>query len=71
MKGAELIQKLKKLAKQRHLRFEYEPRHGKGSHGQLLLGDRLTTIKDPKKEIGPGLLGDMLKQLGVDKNDLS
>jgi predicted RNA binding protein YcfA (HicA-like mRNA interferase family) len=37
----------------------------------LLFGDRLTTVKDPKKEIGPGLLHDMLKQLGLTKDGLS
>jgi mRNA interferase HicA len=69
--GAELVKKRKRLAKKRGLEFSYEPRHGKGSHGQLLLGDRLTTVKDPKKEIGPGLLHDMLKQLGLTKEDVS
>jgi mRNA interferase HicA len=69
--GAELIRKLRKLAKARGVRFEYEPRRGKGSHGQLLFGERLATVKDPKKEISPGLLHDMLKQLGLNKGDLS
>ncbi|MGH7079970.1 MAG: type II toxin-antitoxin system HicA family toxin [Acetobacteraceae bacterium] len=71
MKGSELVPKIRAYARKHGLRFEYEPRRGKGSHGQLLLGNRLTTIKDPKKEIGPGLLGDMLKQLGITRNDLS
>ena len=70
MNGAELLRKLKRLARQRGVAFSYEARAGKGSHGQLLFGDRLTTMKDPKKEIGPGLLGDMLKQLGLSKDDL-
>lgn len=70
MNGAELARKPKRLAKQHGVWFEYEPRHGKGSHGQLVFGDRLTTVKDPKKEIGPGLLHDMLKQLGLTKDDL-
>ena len=70
MNGAELARKLKRLAKQRGVWFEYEPRHGKGSHGRLVFGERLTTVKDPKKEIGPGLLHDMLKQLGLAKDDL-
>jgi mRNA interferase HicA len=69
--GSELAKKLKRLAKRRGVYFEYEPRHGKGSHGQLLFGDRLTTVKDPKKEIGPGLLQAMLKQLGLTKDDLT
>lgn len=67
--GGELIRKLKRLAKEQGVYFSYEPRHGKGSHGQLLFGDRLTTIKDPKKEIGPSLLHDMLKQLDLKKED--
>jgi mRNA interferase HicA len=54
MNGAELIRKLRRLAKVRGVEFEHEPRHGKGSHGQLLFGGHLTTVKDPKKEIGPG-----------------
>ena len=71
MKGSELIRRLRQLAKEKGLRFEYEPRHGKGSHGQLLLGDRLTTIKDPKKRSAPGCFTSMLKQLSVNKDDLS
>jgi len=71
MNGAELVRALRRLAKARGLRIEYEPRHGKGSHGRLLLGEHMTTIKDPKKEIGPGLLHDMLKQLNLKKDDLS
>ena len=39
--------------------------------GKLLFGERQATIKDPKKEIGPGLLHDMLKQWGLTKEDLS
>ena len=71
VKGAELIRKLRRLAKERDLRFSYEARHGKGSHGQLLFGDRVATVKSPHKEIGPGLLHDMLSQLGLTKDDLS
>ena len=33
-------------------------------------GDRFTTLKDRKKEIGPGLLKAMLDQLGLTKKDL-
>jgi mRNA interferase HicA len=70
MNGAELAKELKRLAKQRGVDFSYEPLQGKGSHGRLLFGDRLTTVNGPKKAIGPGLLHDMLKQLGLTKDDL-
>jgi mRNA interferase HicA len=70
VKGSELVRKLRRLAKQRNVEFSYDARHGKGSHGQLLFGDRLTTVKDPTKEIGPGLLHAMLSQLGLTKDEL-
>ena len=57
-------------ARERGLMFSYEPPHGEGSHGQLLLGDRLTTVKDPKPGIGPGRLQDMPNQLGLKKDGL-
>ena len=40
-----------------------------GSHGTLHAGDRRTTVKDRKKEIGKGLLNKMLADLGIDRND--
>jgi mRNA interferase HicA len=43
---------------------------GSGSHGTLYAGDSFTVVKDLKKELGPGLLADMLKQPGVRKEDL-
>jgi hypothetical protein len=36
----------------------------------LYLGERFTVVKDLKKELGPGLLADMRKQLGIQKEDL-
>jgi hypothetical protein len=41
-----------------------------GSHGRLYFGDRSTTLKDLKMEIGPGLLGSMLEDLGIRKEEL-
>jgi len=45
------------------------PERGSGSHGTLYLGDRFTVVKDLKKELGPGLLSDLLKQPGIGKED--
>jgi predicted RNA binding protein YcfA (HicA-like mRNA interferase family) len=50
--------------------MRFEPEQGKGSHGRLYLGGAFTTLKDRRKEIGPGLLRAMLRQLGVDRGDL-
>ncbi len=48
----------------------FEKRHGKGSHGTLRYGNCKTILKDRKKEIGPGLLVVMLKQLGLNRDDI-
>jgi predicted RNA binding protein YcfA (HicA-like mRNA interferase family) len=41
-----------------------------GSHGTLYVGGRFTIVKDLKKELGPGLLADMCRQLGIRREDL-
>lgn len=70
MNGNELLKKLKKLAKERRARLELVNEHGKGSHATLYFGENRTTIKDLKKEIQPGLLAAMLKNLGLTKSDI-
>jgi hypothetical protein len=71
MNGDEFLRRIKKLGKERGVPVEFDKRHGKGSHGTLYYGARKTTLKDRRKEIGPGLLLAMLQQLGLDKKDLS
>jgi mRNA interferase HicA len=70
VKGSEFLRKVKKLAERRGLSYRWVPDHGRGSHGRLYLGDRFTTIKDRKKEISPSLLGDMCRQLDIEKREL-
>ncbi len=70
MNGHEFERKLKKLGRLRGVEVSIDAGHGKGSHGRLYYGDRFTTLKDRKKEIGPGLLKAMLDQLGLDKTSL-
>ena len=54
----------------RKLAYRWSFQRGAGSHGTVYLGDRFTVVKDLKKELGPGLLADMRKQLGIRKEDL-
>lgn len=61
---------MKKIAKRKRLAYRWHPERGAGSHGTLYLGQELTVVKDLKKELGPGLLADMCKQLGISKEDL-
>lgn len=70
VKGSEFLRKLKGLAKRKGLAYRWNRERGAGSHGTAYLGDRLTVVKDLKKDIAPGLLADMCKQLGIHQEDL-
>ena len=49
----------------------YDAARGKGSHGTLYYGTRRTTLKDPRAELGRGLLRRMLADLGLVPSDLN
>jgi mRNA interferase HicA len=70
MSGNEFERRIRKLGRRRGVPVSFDRGHGKGSHGRLYYADRFTTLKDRKKEIGPGLLKAMLNQLGLTKEDL-
>ena len=69
MTGAEFIRRVRKLGRSRGVVVHFDERHGKGSHGRLHYGNRFTTVKDRKKEIGAGLLTHMLAQLELSRED--
>ena len=54
MTGNELEKRIRKLGRRRGVPVSFDPAHGKGSHGRLCYGERFTTLKDRKKEIGQG-----------------
>ncbi len=70
MLGSEFERRIRKVGRKRGVPVIFDSSHGKGSHGRLYFGGRFTTLKDRKKEIGPGLLKAMLDQLGLTKEDL-
>jgi mRNA interferase HicA len=70
MRGSDFERKIRKLGRRRGVQVSFDSGHGKGSHGRLYYGNGFTTLKDRKKEIGPGLLIAMLDQLGLKKTDL-
>jgi predicted RNA binding protein YcfA (HicA-like mRNA interferase family) len=45
----------------------WTPRKGRGSHYRLRLGDRVTTVQ---KDLNPGRIERILKQLGIHRADL-
>jgi mRNA interferase HicA len=71
MNGNELYRRLQKIGRQRGVEVGLEAERGKGSHGTLRFGDRYTVMKDRRKEIRPGLLHAMLRQLGLTERDLN
>jgi mRNA interferase HicA len=68
--GNELLRKLQRIGRERGVPVRFNQERGKGSHGTLYFGDRRTTLKDRKAEIRPGLLHAMLRQLGLNEQDL-
>jgi hypothetical protein len=69
VKGSEFEKRVRRLGRRTGTEVRYEP-HGKGSHGRLYFGNRFTTLKDRKQEIGRGLLKAMCAQLGIQPEDL-
>ena len=67
MNGAEFIRRVRRYARKTGKEYSFDPSQGKGSHGLIYLGGRLTTV--PRKEIGSGLLGSMLKDLDIPKEE--
>ena len=70
MTGNELMRRLYRLGRMRGIEVRFEERRGKGSHGTLFYGHLKTTLKDRKKEIGPGLLHAILTQLGLSRRNI-
>jgi len=69
MDTTELRRALKKAAKRRGVRYDFEPGPGKGSHGRVRFGDRFTHMPT-HGEIGKGLLHKILRDLGLTKGEL-
>ena len=69
MNGRQFIARVRKWARSRNLEVRFVASEGAGSHGTLYAGERRTTVKDRKKEIGKRLLAKMLINLGIDKDD--
>jgi hypothetical protein len=70
MTGREFLRRVKRLGRSRGIAVRFDQRHGKDSHSTLHYGNRKTTVKDLRNEIGMGLLREMLGQLGLSRRDL-
>jgi len=70
MNGDEFIKRVQRMGRQKDVPVKFEVHRGKGSHGRLWYGNRWTTVKDRRKQIGKGLLSAMCRQLGIEKGEL-
>jgi len=68
--GAELIRRLRRHARRVGIPLRVDESRGKGSHARIYFGTAFTTVPDRRKEIGPGLLRKMLRDLGLNLKDL-
>ena len=71
MKGNEFIRKVRKLGRQRGVTVAFVPERGKGSHGTLYYGDKLTIVRNPMDELKTGTLHALLAQIGLMLTDLT
>ena len=70
MTGRQFIARVRRWARVRGVEVRFVASEGSGSHGTPYAGGRKTTVKDRRKEIGRGLLGKMLADLGIEPNEL-
>lgn len=70
VKGSEFIRKVGRLGRKQNVPVSFVPERGKGSHGTIYYGDRLTVVQDLKKELKTGTLHAMLRELGLNLSDL-
>ena len=68
MKGRDLIERASEIGRERGIPVRIDTERGKGSH-ITVYGSRFTIVKDRRKEVGPGLLSSMIRQLGLDRSD--
>ena len=69
MKGRDFIARVRAIGRDRDVPVRVDATRGRGSHVTLYYGQRFTIVKDRRKEIAPGLLSAMIRQLGLSRND--
>jgi len=70
IRGDEFERRIRSVGRRRRVVVLFDSSQGNGSHGRLYYGERFATLKDRKKEIGPGPLKAMLDQLGLKRDDI-
>ena len=66
--GSEFIRKVQGLAHRTKTEMSFVPQRGKGSHGTLYYGEKLTVVCSTRSELKTGTMH-MLRQLGINPKD--
>lgn len=69
MNGREFIGRVRDIGRDRGVSVRIDATRGRGSHVTLYYGQRFTVVKDRRKELAPGLLSAMIRQLGLSRDD--
>ena len=67
--GSDFVHRVFELAAECGVPVHFDAKRGKGSHATLYYGNRKTVVKDRRKEIGRGLLSEMIRQLDLKSGD--
>ena len=67
MNGREFVRRARRYARRNGLEFSFDPSRGKGSHGEVYIGEFKTIVQHG--EIKRNTLLDMLKDLRIDRRE--
>ncbi len=67
MNGREFVRRARRYARRNGLEFSFDPSRGKGSHGQVRIGEFKTIVQ--YGEIAPNTLANMLRQLDINRRE--
>ena len=67
MNGREFVRRARRYARRNRLSFDFDPTRGKGSHGEVYVGEFRTTVQHG--EIPRGTFAYMLKDLNIDRRE--
>ena len=67
MNGREFVRRAGRYARRNGLEFSFDPSRGKGSHGQVRIGEFKTIVQHG--EIAPNTLANMLRQLDINRRE--
>ncbi len=65
--GREFVRRARRYARKNGLEFSFDPTQGKGSHGEVRIGELWTTVQHG--EIPRGTLFNMLKDLNISRRE--